>query len=98
MIMPAADHERFDFAQNLIVEAGDLALRYFANVTELSIISKGAQDMVSEADLAVEALIRERLMTAYPAMPIWGRKPGTQAAAATPESGSSTPLMGRSPS
>jgi myo-inositol-1(or 4)-monophosphatase len=67
MIMPATtDHDRFDFAQTLIIEAGNLALQYFANVTELSVVSKGAQDMVSEADLAVEELIRERLMTAYP--------------------------------
>src|SRR4029450_1911560 len=77
MIMPATtDHGRFDFAQQLIVEAGDLALQYFANVTELSIISKGAQDMVSEADLAVEALIRERLMTAYPSDAYLGEETG----------------------
>ena len=50
--------ERFDFAKNLIIEAGDLALQYFASVNELSIMSKGAQDMVSEADIAVEKLIR----------------------------------------
>ncbi|HMI32859.1 MAG TPA: hypothetical protein VK499_01875 [Propionibacteriaceae bacterium] len=41
--------ERFEFAKNLIIEAGDLALQYFASVNELSIMSKGAQDMVSEA-------------------------------------------------
>jgi myo-inositol-1(or 4)-monophosphatase len=77
MIMPATtDHDRFDFAQTLIIEAGNLALQYFANVTELSVISKGAQDMVSEADLAVEALIRERLMTAYPSDAYLGEETG----------------------
>jgi myo-inositol-1(or 4)-monophosphatase len=77
MIMPVTtDQERFDFTQNLIVEAGELALQYFANVSELSITSKGAQDMVSEADLAVEALIRERLMTAYPGDAYLGEETG----------------------
>jgi myo-inositol-1(or 4)-monophosphatase len=70
------EHERFDFAKNLIMEAGDLALQYFANVAELSIISKGAQDMVSEADLAVEALVRERLMNAYPGDAYLGEETG----------------------
>jgi fructose-1,6-bisphosphatase/inositol monophosphatase family enzyme len=44
--------ERFEFAKRLIIEAGDLALQYFASVNELAIMSKGAQDMVSEADIA----------------------------------------------
>jgi len=56
------EQERFDFAKNLIIEAGDLALQYFGNLTELSIMSKGARDMVSEADLAVEELIKDRLL------------------------------------
>jgi hypothetical protein len=48
--MPSVNEpERFEFAKNLIIEAGDLALQYFASVNELSIMSKGAQDMVSEA-------------------------------------------------
>jgi myo-inositol-1(or 4)-monophosphatase len=67
MIMQSTtEQERFDFAKNLIIEAGDLALRYFGNLTELSIMSKGARDMVSEADLAVEELIKDRLLAAYP--------------------------------
>ena len=55
--MPSTNEpERFEFANNLIMEAGDLALQYFDNVTELSIMSKGARDMVSEADFAVSCL------------------------------------------
>ena len=70
------EHERFEFAKNLIMEAGDLALQYFANVAELSIISKGAQDMVSEADLAVETLIKKRLIAAYPEDAYLGEETG----------------------
>jgi myo-inositol-1(or 4)-monophosphatase len=67
MIMQSTtDQERFDFAKNLIIEAGDLALQYFGNLAELSIMSKGARDMVSDADFAVEKLIKERLLAAYP--------------------------------
>jgi len=63
---PMNEPERFDFARNLIIEAGHLALQYFGNLAELSIMSKGARDMVSDADLAVEKLIKERLLARYP--------------------------------
>lgn len=62
----ANEQQRFDFAQNLIIEAGDLAMQYFGNLAELSIMSKGARDMVSDADFAVEKLIKERLLARYP--------------------------------
>jgi hypothetical protein len=42
MIMQSPnEQERFDFARNLIIEAGDLALQFFGNLAELSIMSKG---------------------------------------------------------
>ena len=79
--MPSVnEHERFEFAKNLIIEAGDLALQYFASVNELSIMSKGAQDMVSEADIAVEKLIRNRLMAEYPDDGYLGEETGHEAA------------------
>jgi myo-inositol-1(or 4)-monophosphatase len=67
MIMQAStEQERFDFTKNVIIAAGDLAMQYFRNLAELSIMSKGARDMVSDADFAVEKLIKERLLSAYP--------------------------------
>jgi myo-inositol-1(or 4)-monophosphatase len=67
MIMqPSTEQERFDFTKNVIIAAGDLALHYFRNLGKLSIMSKGARDMVSDADFAVEKLIKERLLSAYP--------------------------------
>jgi myo-inositol-1(or 4)-monophosphatase len=67
MIMESTgQQERFDLAKNVIMDAGDLAMRYFGNLSELSIMSKGARDMVSDADLEVEKLIKERLLTSYP--------------------------------
>jgi myo-inositol-1(or 4)-monophosphatase len=67
MIMQAStEQERFDFTKKVIIEAADLALQYFRNLAELSIMSKGARDMVSDADFAVEKLIKERLLSTYP--------------------------------
>jgi myo-inositol-1(or 4)-monophosphatase len=75
--MPSKNEpERFEFAKNLIMEAGDLALQYFDNVAELSIMSKGARDMVSEADFAVERLIRDRLTATYPGDAYLGEETG----------------------
>src|SRR5512132_277454 len=68
--------ERFDFAKRLIIEAGDLALQYFASVNELAIMSKGAQDMVSEADIAVETFIRNQLTATYPGDGYLGEETG----------------------
>lgn len=53
--------ERFEVGSALIAEAGALALGYFERVDTLVPRAKGRQDMISEADLAVERLIHERL-------------------------------------
>ena len=95
---PVNEPERFDFAKNLIIEAGDLALRYFASLNELSIMSKGAQDMVSEADIAVEKLIRNRLMSAYSSDGYLGEETGYEEATGDRESGSSIRLTAPNPS
>ena len=76
--MPSTnEHDRFEFTKDLIMEAGDLALRYSRSVNNLSITSKGAQDMVSEADIAVEELIKKRLLSAYPDDAYLGEETGS---------------------
>ncbi|WP_416355124.1 inositol monophosphatase family protein [Aureimonas phyllosphaerae] len=67
---------RFDFALALIREAGALALDYFARVETLTIASKGLQDVVSEADVAVEKLIRGRLAENFPDDAFFGEESG----------------------
>jgi myo-inositol-1(or 4)-monophosphatase len=47
-------------------EAASLAMSFFRRRTELTIQMKGTQDLVSEADREVEALIRERLRVRFP--------------------------------
>ena len=75
--MPEPDIEaRFTAARSIARKAGELALDYFANLESLSVESKGPQDMASEADHAVEALIRERLKKRFPADGLFGEEGG----------------------
>ncbi len=57
---------RFTFAQSLAREAGACALGYFQRRDELQISHKGMQDLVSQADVEVELLIRRRIAEAFP--------------------------------
>lgn len=66
MMHDTALDERFRFASQLIEEAGTLALSFFNRLDTLEVKSKGLQDMASEADLAVEVLIRDKLKAGFP--------------------------------
>jgi myo-inositol-1(or 4)-monophosphatase len=78
--MDTDDHGRFTVAEALIREAGTLAERYFERVATLEVNSKGLQDVVSEADVAVEHLIRDRLAERYPDDAFLGEETGHHAA------------------
>lgn len=67
---------RFDFALDLAREAGALALGYFRNRDALTIKSKGLQDLVSEADLNTELLIRDRIEKRFPDDAFLGEETG----------------------
>ena len=88
---------RFEFASRLIDEAGELAFGYFNRLSSLTIKSKGAQDMASEADLNTEVLIRDRLKEAFPEDSSSARRPGAERSTHR-ASGLLTRSMGRSPS
>jgi myo-inositol-1(or 4)-monophosphatase len=68
--------ERFDFASDLIQEAGELAHGYFRRFDTLTVRSKGQQDMASEADLNTELLIRDRLRMRFPEDAFLGEETG----------------------
>ena len=74
-MIPDLDH-RFAFAEQLIRDAGAVALNYFHRVAELEVNSKGPRDMVSEADVAVEELIKDRLAAAFPTDAFLGEESG----------------------
>ncbi|MCB1884949.1 MAG: inositol monophosphatase [Geminicoccaceae bacterium] len=75
--MPTIDPaQRLALATAVAVEAGALALRYFRNLERLAVEHKGAQDLVSEADRAVERLIRARLSELCRGEPVLGEEGG----------------------
>jgi myo-inositol-1(or 4)-monophosphatase len=59
-------HARDLAAQRIARRAGELAHDYFSRRDALAVESKGAQDYVSQADRAVEALIRAELLREFP--------------------------------
>ena len=65
------------FLLETIQEAGVLALDWFQRLEDLPIHNKSPRDIVSEADTAVEALIRERLTQSYPEFGFFGEESGT---------------------
>lgn len=65
---------RLQSAQVICRAAGAKALEYFANSANLRVLEKGSQDWVSEADLAVEQLIRKKLTDDWPDDGIFGEE------------------------
>jgi myo-inositol-1(or 4)-monophosphatase len=70
---------RFDFARTLIREAGALASGYFHDLSSLTVKNKGPQDVVSEADLNTEVLIKSRIAAAFPEDAFLGEETGVTA-------------------
>lgn len=64
--MMNADDNRLQFACETARKAGALALKYFADLSALTVRSKGVQDMATEADVNTEAVIREAISSTYP--------------------------------
>jgi myo-inositol-1(or 4)-monophosphatase len=71
---------RLTFAEKLARECGALALRESEN---LNVSSKGPHDVLTQADLAVERLIRDAVASAFPADHVVGEEMGGQADAQT---------------
>jgi myo-inositol-1(or 4)-monophosphatase len=57
---------REQFAIDLARRAGDLGLKYFRDLENLTIESKGHQDLVSDGDREVELFIRAAIAADYP--------------------------------
>ncbi len=78
---------RLAAAEQIARAAGTLARSWFDRRDRLRVETKGPQDLVSEADRAVEALIRERLAAAFPGERVIGEEGGDDGA-----SGNGTPI------
>jgi myo-inositol-1(or 4)-monophosphatase len=68
---------RLEAATRIAREAGDKALGYFLARHQLAISHKAAQDRVSEADRAVETLIREAILSQFPDDALLGEEHGS---------------------
>lgn len=69
---------RQDAMLGFIKEAGELAMSYFRHPSRLQVESKGVQDFVTAADKAVEALLVEKIRTAFPADGVIGEEGGVR--------------------
>jgi myo-inositol-1(or 4)-monophosphatase len=68
--------ERFEFAHSVIRKAGTVASEYFGRIGSLSIRSKGAHDLVSEADVNTEKAIRDNIAGGFPEDAFFGEESG----------------------
>ena len=62
--------------ENMVREAGLIALGYFKNLKTLEVSKKQPRDFVTEADIAVEAYLKKTLTDAYPQFGFWGEESG----------------------
>ncbi|NOT11814.1 MAG: inositol monophosphatase [Methylococcaceae bacterium] len=68
-----------DVLEKVIREAGSIALTYFNDLKNLQVNMKSPRDFVTEADVAVEAFLKERLSLEYPQFGFWGEESGQSA-------------------
>ena len=74
--MSAGLNDRYELGVQLIEEAAAVALDFNRRLDSLTIKSKGTQDVVSEADVEVERLIRERIAERFPEDAFFGEESG----------------------
>lgn len=77
--MTADIQKRLEAARAIGGEAAEMARSYFARAGELAVSQKGLQDIATEADGAVERLIRARLASLFPDDAFLGEEDGGQA-------------------
>jgi len=78
--MAASSSDRMRFALSIAEEAAGLALGYYGDRARLGVTMKGAQDWLTEADGAVEKLLRKRVADAWPGDGFLGEEGGGKSA------------------
>jgi myo-inositol-1(or 4)-monophosphatase len=71
-----ANEPRFELARAVARDAGALALKFFRDLPNLKVETKGLQDVVSRADREVEDFIRARITETFPGDAILGEEAG----------------------
>lgn len=65
--------------ENIVRAAGEIALTHFKNIAQLKVTKKSPRDFVTEADVAVEAYLKDALAQRYPQYGFWGEESGQSA-------------------
>jgi myo-inositol-1(or 4)-monophosphatase len=62
--------------EKIVREAGGLAMRHFNNLDNVAVTKKSPRDLVTEADVEVEAYLKQALAKEYPQYGFWGEESG----------------------
>ena len=62
--------------EQIVRDAGTIAMNHFDDLANLKITKKSPRDLVTVADVAVEAFLKDALTTAYPQYGFWGEESG----------------------
>jgi myo-inositol-1(or 4)-monophosphatase len=62
--------------EQVVREAGTIALTYFKDLKNVTIDKKSPRDFVTAADVAVEAFLKQTLTEKYPEYGFWGEESG----------------------
>lgn len=65
--------------EQIVREAGTIALTYFKDLKNVAINQKSPRDFVTAADVAVEAFLKQTLTERYPEYGFWGEESGQTA-------------------
>lgn len=65
--------------EQVVRQAGTIALTHFKNLKQLEISKKSPRDLVTEADVDVEAFLKDTLTRQYPEFGFWGEESGQTA-------------------
>ncbi|WP_150046370.1 inositol monophosphatase family protein [Methylomonas rhizoryzae] len=65
--------------ENIVRQAGSLAMEHFGNVAQLAVNKKSARDLVTVADVAVENFLKQSLTELCPEYGFWGEESGQSA-------------------
>ena len=65
--------------ESIIREAGSIAMIHFKDLKNLEVTKKSPRDLVTDADVAVEAFLQEALAKHYPQFGFWGEESGQSA-------------------
>lgn len=65
--------------ENIIRAAGSIAMSHFSDLNNLAVSKKSPRDLVTDADVAVEAFLQAELAKHYPQFGFWGEESGKTA-------------------